>query len=310
MYNLFMEVNPIPVSPPPIVSPIAPLSPLPPPLPPTPLPKKSHKLLWFLATLVFLSTVGYFAYSYYQNQLMFSLPLPPSLSAVVPSNSRGTKVESPPVSTPSAIPADWKTYTNKAYGFEVKYPPTWFIKQSEGNQIELSNFDQNLSYVGETNNGIFTVSINDNDLKGLTAKEWLDKETESCKPGCAPTPPKLIKEFNISGLQGIETNYPLPGPFGNNGINYFIVNNNKLFSLRMGYGFFDTEEDESKIKTIFNQILSTFKFTNTTNSDYTCPANGWQDCMPILSESEKKACSQEAMAWYKANCPNFQGGAL
>ncbi len=43
---------------------------------------------------------------------------------------------------------------------------------------------------------------------------------------------------------------------------------------------------------------------------YTCPANGWQDCMPILSEEGKRACSEEAMTWYKANCPDFQGAAL
>ncbi|HSV94825.1 MAG TPA: hypothetical protein VLH94_02550 [Spirochaetia bacterium] len=43
---------------------------------------------------------------------------------------------------------------------------------------------------------------------------------------------------------------------------------------------------------------------------YTCPSNGWVDCMPVLDEAKKIACSTEAMAWYKANCPEFQGAAL
>ena len=43
---------------------------------------------------------------------------------------------------------------------------------------------------------------------------------------------------------------------------------------------------------------------------YVCPSNDWVNCMPILDETKKKACSPEAMTWYKTNCPNFQGGAL
>jgi hypothetical protein len=41
---------------------------------------------------------------------------------------------------------------------------------------------------------------------------------------------------------------------------------------------------------------------------FTCPANGWVDCMP--GPNPKPQCSSTAMAWYKANCPNFKGGAL
>lgn len=41
---------------------------------------------------------------------------------------------------------------------------------------------------------------------------------------------------------------------------------------------------------------------------YTCPVNGWVDCMP--GPDAKPQCSSDAMAWYKANCPDFKGGAL
>jgi len=42
---------------------------------------------------------------------------------------------------------------------------------------------------------------------------------------------------------------------------------------------------------------------------YTCPLNGWENCMPILTEEAKRECSAEAIAWKKKNCPNFQGVA-
>lgn len=60
---------------------------------------------------------------------------------------------------------------------------------------------------------------------------------------------------------------------------------------------------------ILDQILSTFKFLDQTQQGYTCPENGWVNCMPILTEDGKRRCSQEARDWYKENCPDFRGVA-
>lgn len=49
--------------------------------------------------------------------------------------------------------------------------------------------------------------------------------------------------------------------------------------------------------------------TCVTQTKYTCPASGWVDCMPIVDESRKAACSPDAMDWYKINCPDFKGAA-
>lgn len=63
---------------------------------------------------------------------------------------------------------------------------------------------------------------------------------------------------------------------------------------------------------IFTQILSTFRFTGqptvTPITTDTCPPSGYVDCMP--GTTAKPECSLAAMAWYKANCPDFKGGAL
>lgn len=42
---------------------------------------------------------------------------------------------------------------------------------------------------------------------------------------------------------------------------------------------------------------------------YTCPENGYQNCMPILDAEGQKQCSKEALDWKAANCPNFSGAA-
>lgn len=48
---------------------------------------------------------------------------------------------------------------------------------------------------------------------------------------------------------------------------------------------------------------------STQASSFTCPKNGWINCMPILTDEAKKNCSKEAVEWYKTNCPNFEGVA-
>lgn len=60
-----------------------------------------------------------------------------------------------------------------------------------------------------------------------------------------------------------------------------------------------------------DKILSSFKFLeySSENKDYTCPKNGWENCMPILTPEAQKQCSQEALDWKKKNCSNFQGVA-
>lgn len=45
------------------------------------------------------------------------------------------------------------------------------------------------------------------------------------------------------------------------------------------------------------------------SSIYTCPENGYQNCMPILDAEGQKQCTKEALEWKQANCPNFSGAA-
>ncbi len=44
-----------------------------------------------------------------------------------------------------------------------------------------------------------------------------------------------------------------------------------------------------------------------TQPEFVCPPTGWVGCMPILTSEAAKNCSNKAIAWFKKNCPNFQG---
>lgn len=47
-----------------------------------------------------------------------------------------------------------------------------------------------------------------------------------------------------------------------------------------------------------------------TETTYTCPVGGWENCMPILTPEAQKQCTKEAIEWKKKFCPGFQGAAL
>ena len=76
-----------------------------------------------------------------------------------------------------------------------------------------------------------------------------------------------------------------------------------LLAAEAGFLYYKNIQLESQIKAIqSSQVIPT-------PAPFTCPANGWVDCMPGPGPA-KKGCTPQAMDWYKANCPNFQGGAL
>lgn len=58
-----------------------------------------------------------------------------------------------------------------------------------------------------------------------------------------------------------------------------------------------------------DKILSAFKFLDNTAAGYTCPENGWENCMPILYPEAQDECSGEAIKWKRENCPDFKGVA-
>ncbi len=58
------------------------------------------------------------------------------------------------------------------------------------------------------------------------------------------------------------------------------------------------------------QRLTGYQGYSSDKYNYQCPENGWVDCMPVLDGDRQRACSSEAMVWYKTNCPEFQGAAL
>jgi len=168
----------------------------------------------------------------------------------------------------------------------------------------------------------------------------------------------------IPAYEGLEKAGPAEiGPFLYQHI--FVVNNDNIYHIEFSEKLEKGNETSLHQQQLFDQILSTFKFTDTVlgiqltqccscptmidtsqigkngwvvyeqgkdytaqrpnlcsqpnigacapcppleTKSFTCPPSGWVDCMP--GTSAKPECSSAAMVWYKANCPDFKGGAL
>lgn len=151
--------------------------------------------------------------------------------------------------------ANWKTYTNQKFLFSLSYPENifkFFERQIE-NETDLFLRLSNLNDERESEIRMYVqVSQNNN-----TMEDYLNKELNKSSDKQA---------FTINGISGFSYYH---NPVGSSGLpevptvfsyNFFIKNKNNLYQISL-----TTEKGEEYLKekkALFNQILSTFKFTN------------------------------------------------
>ena len=242
-----MEPTQIPTEQP-IITPTAPI--IPTPVAPSYIPvaqKPSNLPIIILSILLVIALAG-IAYLYTQIQsLKNQAPTPTPVAQVTPSPvvsplptaSSETLVKEDPT-------ASWKTYTNQALGFEIKYPPTAKIDKEMNDQYNKATL-----FKGSNLN--FQVSLRTGkDIEGIV----LDKYYYMDNP-----------DFTKSTISGKVANIYVQDMSKNDCVSdgtgpgcplsyvvYVAMNNGSLYHI----GFFGdaTLSDTEKL------ILSTFKFTN------------------------------------------------
>jgi|GEM_PF-3286677 len=130
--------------------------------------------------------------------------------------------------------SDWKTYTNKDYGFEIKYP--------KGNQCEFSEIEEGSFLFGR-------IELNVINSKGLNLDDYVEKFIADND---------LIIETrettSVANREGIKLTYRFGGT-NRYGEVTFVKNNGNIYAIGYTGGTFLCNEPE-----IFSKMLSTFRF--------------------------------------------------
>jgi len=197
------------------------------------IPSSGNKLKWILLIVVLLLFIfGGGTYYLRVKQVKQITPTP-------------AIVQSTPTPTPDPT-ANWKTYKNTLYGYEFKYPS------------DIIPYDNNVSFATEPPRILIESAEKVNILYGpagedqlvfliintnKSAREWFNEDSKQYPEEVT------AKEIFFAGKTAIE----------GNGIGGYNFPYRQLVVARNGYLMVISQVIENQM---YNQILSTFKFTN------------------------------------------------
>ncbi|PIZ93889.1 hypothetical protein COX84_05655 [Candidatus Micrarchaeota archaeon CG_4_10_14_0_2_um_filter_49_7] len=162
--------------------------------------KNKKILLSLIAFLVIVS--GYFVWTTHGDDITFRIS---------------------PTSTPTPDPeyADWNTYTNDEYGFSIKYPKNWFVREEIQNE---TSFTQGFSYNSITTTTLpydvinFTLSSENNPIDKTQFWSFSSEKFDYLSKQEIGT--KTAVSFLASTY---ETEFEIKNNFGINGYSCYLV---------------------------------------------------------------------------------------
>lgn len=187
-------------------------------------------------------------------------PLSPSANVIQPQAS--------PSSSTNSEMANWKTYISAKYNYSVQYPSDWTYRDIQ--YRSKGSLDTAPSFIGigfrpnepapiDEEYTFINIEIFDNpnklSLESLV-ENWYDFGTE---PGVLSNAVKNGEDIIVSGIRGKKVVNP---PIDTVGlpVTWLLINRkDKVFVFSI---ILDKSYPEINKNQVFNQILSTFKFTN------------------------------------------------
>lgn len=173
--------------------------------------------------------------------------VPPAQTNIIPTN---------PPTTQTTVPADetanWKVYKNEDLKYEFSYPSLWILNVIPEDRLSHVNnlkvFLQLFSVPKELN-GFIVITVS-----SLTLQEDMKNFIE------ANITEEIIKKEDIVFGNNITATklQTMNKDLGFLRTSIFTENNNLTYHIRLEEG----TPNDGKIKSFFEQILSTFKFTN------------------------------------------------
>lgn len=217
--------------------------------------QKGYSLIFLLIGMVVLAGVAGGAYYLGKQTTPKSSPAP-VVSSQIPSPS--TTTDASPVPTGTEETANWKTYTNSKRGYEFKYPDSYKLKAVETSTTarESVYLEKDAEY---TVGGGFGGS---NVLKKgvvISFTVWPNKDLSESALKSEYGTDISTKTTIVDNKEGIEIVFQ-PESYGGRMI--YLKHNSIVLEFSSDSGFETSKSSQQKYLTEFDQILSTFKFTN------------------------------------------------
>jgi len=181
------------------------------------------KWLWISLIIVIIIAGGFFSWFYLMGP--------------------GKTKTSTPITTDKT--ADWKTYNNAQYGFQLKYPSTWIINVETQNGFVLSftSPEMKKDIENEMPDAIPEIYLRIKQNDNLSLEQFIEKDAGG-------------KDSILSKKETKINNYPafkcVIGGMVDDTVYYWTKDQKSIF-------VFSTWSNED----VLNQMLSTFQFTNT-----------------------------------------------
>ncbi|MBU1070782.1 hypothetical protein KKG65_00025 [Patescibacteria group bacterium] len=207
-------------------------------------PTPSSKIPWLFVFLVilFLSVTGVLAYQIYQ--------LKQQLFSVAPSPTENLTPLLTPSSTPTFEPtANWRTYNNTTHNISFKYPLVWTVNEQQGQKEGEKVFNTKIELTKD--DSVITMYLNMDGIGGVG--QTYDGEG-FVLDGINLYQYSKSNSYNNTHTIGLSNSL-------SNSIGVFMVND-ITYSITLSYPDSDSVEKSTSTINEFNQILSTFKFTD------------------------------------------------
>lgn len=212
-----------------------------------PEPKKhvSHAIAWSLIALLAGSLAfGIWAYfnqisDIYDNSFTISVTHKKTAATKPTTATTGTTIA-------TDATADWKTYADTTYGYSVKYPSNWVVNNSNLKLIEFR--EKGKTYSIEATD-IYAIAISiDEKAQTKTALELANERKSNITVGTA-----TVTETTIDSVKAAQIEDYLQK-------STIIVNASKRYDIVTPN--FGSDTDNTSIRSVYDNMLSTFTFTN------------------------------------------------
>ncbi|MDO8610871.1 MAG: hypothetical protein Q7R95_10100 [bacterium] len=239
---------------------------------PTPQTKLNYWIMIFFSILgiVFLILI---IFLYQQNQQLkkqaVSIQVVPTAQVLLPTLQSASPTTHPvsSISIPPDETAGWKTYINRKYNYQLKYPSDFEIVKGPVPESELPMLD-NISFDGkqkpeDSNSGVvFGINADPTDFNGVAL---LCVDNDSC----------LNAWMKVLGKTSNQVSFVSVNILGGDQKGFEYINQNSLYTQQNKYFIFShkgkpwiismtnnnfSNAETQEINSLFDQILSTFKF--------------------------------------------------